>query len=169
MAGARVGMAFADPEIISLMDKVKYPYNLSTLAQEAVRKKIEEAIVPVGASRRAPVNRVDEVEKVEKVEKVLQQTAVVQIVAERERLADALKTVPCVEKVFPSDANFLLIKVTNAKSIYNYLVGQGIVVRDRSSQPLCENCLRITVGTPEENDAVVKALGDYKDNQTKRL
>jgi histidinol-phosphate aminotransferase len=88
----------------------------------------------------------------------LHQSTVVQIVAERERLADALKTVPCVEKVFPSEANFLLIKVTNAKSIYNYLVGQGIVVRDRSSQPLCENCLRITVGTPEENDAVVSAF-----------
>jgi histidinol-phosphate aminotransferase len=155
MAGARVGMAFADPEIISLMDKVKYPYNLSTLAQEAVRKKIEGIHVPVGASRRAPGNRV---EKVEEVEKVLHQSTVVQIVAERERLADALKTVPCVEKVFPSEANFLLIKVTNAKSIYNYLVGQGIVVRDRSSQPLCENCLRITVGTPEENDAVVSAF-----------
>lgn len=145
MAGARVGMAFADPEIIGLMDKVKYPYNLSTLAQEAVLRGVEM------------------------VEMVERQESVHQIIAERERLADALKTIPYVEKVFPSEANFLLVKVTHAKSIYKYLVDQGIVVRDRSNQPLCENCLRITVGTPTENEAVVSALRRLRDRETKRL
>ena len=145
MAGARMGMAFANSEIIGLMDKVKYPYNLSTLAQEAVLRGVEM------------------VEKVEKVEMVERPESVPQIIAERKRMAVALEAVPCVEKVFPSEANFLLVKVTHAKSIYKYLVDQGIVVRDRSNQPLCENCLRVTVGTPAENEAVLSALRRLRD------
>ncbi|MFH0761180.1 MAG: histidinol dehydrogenase [Bacteroidota bacterium] len=134
MAGVRLGMAFADPFIISLMDKVKYPYNLGILAQETLLKKVEE---------------VEMVEVVKWVE---------EIIRERWKLEGRLSALPGVEKIFPSEANFLLVRVADARGMYEYLVKQGIVVRDRSSQPLCQNCLRITVGTPEENQKLIQAL-----------
>lgn len=134
LAGVRLGMAFADPFIISLMDKVKYPYNLSILAQETVLKKVEE---------------VEMVEVVKWIE---------EIKLERWKLEQNLSVLPGVEKVYPSEANFLLVRVADARATYKHLVGQGIVVRDRSSQPLCRNCLRITVGTPAENQKLIEVL-----------
>lgn len=135
MAGARVGMAFAHPLIISVLNKIKYPYNLSTanirLAEEAIKNK---AIVKrnIGA-----------------------------LLAERARLEKELPKLACVKKVFPSDANFLLVRMADADAAYRFLVENGIVVRNRGKEPRCENCLRITVGTPEENTRLLHTLDKY--------
>jgi histidinol-phosphate aminotransferase len=83
------------------------------------------------------------------------------IVSERTKLADTLRLLPTVKRVFPSEANFLLVRFRNAPAIYHYLAGRGIIVRDRSAEPLLENCLRITVGTPAENDALINALKEF--------
>jgi histidinol dehydrogenase len=148
MAGVRLGMAFADPFIISLMDKVKYPYNLSILAQETVLKRVEE-VYNVEESGAKPRTR---------------STGIEEIQLERWKLEQRLSVLPCVEKVFPSEANFLLVRVADARALYEYLLKKGIVVRDRSSQPLCHNCLRITVGTPDENQKLIQAL-EYQINK----
>ncbi|MGM0620580.1 MAG: histidinol-phosphate transaminase [Bacteroidota bacterium] len=134
MAGIRLGMAFAIPEIISVLNKIKYPYNLNILTQE---KAIELT---------------DNHEKVEKWVK--------RIIAERVKMAELLKDFPFVEKIFPSDANFLLVKMHDARGIYDYLAERGIVVRDRSKIHLCDDSLRITIGTSEENEQLLKALND---------
>jgi histidinol dehydrogenase len=133
MAGARVGMAFARPEIISLMDKVKYPYNINTLSMNLVIDRLRKSGGVNGDIQR----EVDE------------------ILRQREYLKEQLSRVPGVLRIYPSEANFLLVKVTNAKEMYKSLAQEGIIVRDRSSQPLCENCLRITVGTEEQNLALL--------------
>jgi histidinol-phosphate aminotransferase len=91
----------------------------------------------------------------------LVQKQIEQIRTSREQLAIDLKLVPFVLKVFPSEANFLLVKVTDAKLTYRYLIDNGIVVRDRSTQPLCENCLRITIGTIEENAKLLEVLNNF--------
>ncbi|MFW5774524.1 MAG: histidinol-phosphate transaminase [Tangfeifania sp.] len=134
MAGIRLGMAFAAPEIISVLTKIKYPYNLNVLTQQ---KALELT---------------DNHEKVEKWVK--------RIIAERAKMAELLKDFPFVVAVYPSDANFLLVKMHDATGIYNYLAERGIVVRDRSKIHLCENSLRITIGTSEENEQLLKALND---------
>ncbi len=130
IAAARVGMAFADKEIISLLNKVKYPYNISLLNQKAALETLE---------------RKTEVE--EKVKRVLEQRSIM-----KRKLAE----LNMVEKVFNSDANFLLIKVNNADKLYKELVRMGIIVRNRSSVVM--NCLRITIGTEEENEILYKTL-----------
>jgi len=133
LASLRCGMAFASEEIIALFNKVKYPYNISTLVQQTVLEQLS-----AGDTYKAEwVN---------------------QILKEREPLVAALKTLPVVEKIYPSDANFLLAKVNDANSIYKKLVDGGIIVRNRNSVSLCGNCLRITVGTKEENDALIDSL-----------
>ncbi len=134
LAGVRLGMAFANPDIIAVMNKVKYPYNINVLSAAAVK----EIVNTVKDAISAPDVR--------------------QILTERIRLADKLKGVKVVKKVYPSDANFLLVKFNDPKGIYRYLADNGIVVRDRSTQPLCEGCLRITIGTPAENDELIHAL-----------
>jgi histidinol-phosphate aminotransferase len=134
MAGIRLGMAFAAPEIISVLNKIKYPYNLNILTQE---KALELT---------------DNHEKVEKWVK--------RIIAERAKMAELLKGFPFVVTVYPSDANFLLVKMHDARGIYDYLAERGIVVRDRSKIHLCEESLRITIGTSEENEELLKALND---------
>jgi len=88
-----------------------------------------------------------------------------EIVAQRDVLAKELATIPAVLKIYPSDANFLLVQVTEPKAIYNYLLEKGIVVRDRSTVTLCEGCLRITVGTPDENVAMVNSLKSWQELQ----
>jgi len=133
MASLRCGMAFASEEIIALFNKVKYPYNLSTLVQQAVLEQLSG-----GDTFKAEWAK--------------------QILNEREPLAAALKTLPLVEKVYPSDANFLLVKVKDANGIYKYLVDKGVIVRNRNSVALCGNCLRITVGTKEENGLLIDSL-----------
>jgi histidinol-phosphate aminotransferase len=134
MAGIRLGMAFAAPEIISVLNKIKYPYNLNILTQEKAMELTD--------------NR-------EKVEKWVKR-----IIAERSKMAELLKIFPFVEKIFPSDANFLLVKMHDARGIYDYLAERGIVVRDRSKIHLCENSLRITIGTSKENEQLLKAMND---------
>jgi histidinol-phosphate aminotransferase len=132
LAGLGLGMAFAQQPIIAIMDKVKPPYNINQLTQEIVTDALQE------------VGMVNDMIK--------------EIVAMREALAKVFMQIPVVEKVYPSDANFLLVKVKNAQSVYNYLLTKGIVVRDRSNVILCNECLRITIGTEQENTLLVDAL-----------
>lgn len=132
MAGLRVGMALAAGPIIELMNKVKPPYNISGLVQQRILEVLD---------RRSEVDR-----------------WISQTLTERERLGSMLAALSCVLEVFPSDANFLLVKVNDAKGVYRSLLEEKIVVRDRSSVELCGGCLRITVGTAEENDRLVDAL-----------
>ncbi len=132
LAGLRVGMAYSNAFIINALNKIKYPYNLNAmtirLACEALEKK----------------------ERVAEKVKVL--------IAERRRLEQEIPGLRCVEKVFPSDANFLLVRVKDADGIYGYLCERGIIVRNRNREIHCENCLRITVGTPAENGMLLSAL-----------
>jgi histidinol-phosphate aminotransferase len=134
LAALRIGMAFAADNIIRVMNKVKPPYNIGQASQELALKALEE---------------------VDQVNMVIQE-----IVTERGLLVEKLQQLPVVEKVYPSDANFLLVKVSDARAIYDYLLGKGIVVRDRSKVELCEECLRITVGTTNENKELVDSLAD---------
>ncbi|MBE7173071.1 MAG: histidinol-phosphate transaminase [Williamsia sp.] len=132
LAALRVGMAFASQEIIEVMNKVKPPYNINQPSQELVLKALDE---------------------IEQVNETIRQ-----IVQEREALAGRLAEISFVEEIYPSDANFLLVKVKDARSVYRFLLDSGIVVRDRSKVILCENCLRITVGTHAENQELISKL-----------
>ena len=132
MAGLRVGLAFAGKEIIDLMNRVKPPYNISGIAQRAV-------IEALGNER-----------------SVREWTAMV--LEQRAALSESLTGSELVERIYPSDANFLLVKVAEADTIYRYLVAEGIVVRNRSNVELCGGCLRITVGTQVENRRLIEAL-----------
>jgi histidinol-phosphate aminotransferase len=134
LASLRCGLAFASEEIIALFNKVKYPYNVNTLTQNKVLDELNA---------------------------YLKNTWVRMILKERESLTDALKALSIVEKVYHSDTNFLLVKVKNADETYRFLTERGIIVRNRSKLSMCENCLRITVGTPEENNALIGALKDF--------
>jgi histidinol-phosphate aminotransferase len=135
LAALRVGMAFAGGPIISYMNKVKPPYNVNLSSQQQAIQALEN---------------------IEWVNNLIKET-----VSARQLLADSLKRLNIVSKVYPSDANFILVKVIDAKGIYDYLAGLGIVVRDRSKVELCEGCLRITIGTPEENKKLIDALIKY--------
>lgn len=135
MANLRLGMMFASREIIAVMNKIKLPYNLNGLVQDVVANILDK-----GAEKERMVN---------------------EILTERQRLFDALSLHKSVLHIYPSDANFLLVKFTDPKNIYTYLLHNGIVVRNRSSQLHCEGCLRITIGTKNENDLLIKALNEY--------
>ncbi len=135
MAGIRLGMAFSSPEIIEVLNKIKYPYNVNTLTANFAMERIKKA---------------DEKDNWVKT-----------ILKDREELRAALMSLEIVEKIYPSDANFLLVKMTNAKEVYDYLVEKKIIVRDRSNIALCEGSLRITVGKKSENILLVSALRDY--------
>jgi len=139
LAGLRIGMAFASEEIISIFNKIKPPYNISQACQLLALEAL------------------DNVDKVNNWIK--------DIVDERQKLAIALLKLDLVTYVYPSDANFLLVKTINPSAIYAYLVDKGIIVRDRSSVVLCEGCLRITIGTPKENHDLLQALEDYQKNK----
>lgn len=132
LAALRVGMAFASEEFIQVMNKVKPPYNINQASQDLVLSALEE------------VGQVNDMIRI--------------LVSERERLILELKKLATVLDIYPSDANFLLVKVKDAKRLYNALLTEGIVVRDRSSVTLCEGCLRITVGTEAENDRLIQAI-----------
>lgn len=132
LAGIRLGMAFASEEIIGYFNKVKPPYNVNQLTQEAALKALDN--------------------------KTKKEAQVQQVLGQRALLQQYLGGLPFVERIYPSDANFLLVKMENARGVYDYLVEQGIIVRDRSRVTLCEDCLRITVGTPAENERVFRAL-----------
>lgn len=131
-AGLRLGMAFASPEIIAILNKIKYPYNVNMLTQQ-------QALILLNN------------------EKEMKQQ-VCAILSERIRLQSKLPELKCVRKVFPTDANFLLVDVGNANQVYRSLVNSGVIVRNRTNVTLCGGCLRITVGTPEENDIMLDAL-----------
>ena len=133
MAGLRIGMAISSREIIRYMSMVKYPYNLSRAAMEKAMEFINKPI--------------DE--------------EVNTIINERKRLNEILPGFSCIRKVFPSDANFLLVRVDDADKLYDYLLGKGIIVRNRTRVPGCEGCLRLTVGLPAENEALLQALDSY--------
>ncbi|WP_207430443.1 histidinol-phosphate transaminase [Sabulibacter ruber] len=135
MAGLRLGMAFASPEIIGYLNKIKPPYNINVVTQELVSAALD---------------------KTAQLEDMLQV-----IIKERIRLMDAFAALPLIEKVYPSDANFVLVQVPNANELYAYLLERGVVVRNRSTQPGCANCLRITIGTPAENDNLLESLNAY--------
>ncbi len=135
-AAIRLGMAFASPDIIGLFNKVKYPYNINQLTQQQAMTALQA--------------RFD-------VEAWVQL-----ILRERVQMMDAFRQLPICKEVFPSDANFFLTRVTDAQAIYNYLVEQGIIVRNRHRVQLCQNCLRITVGTRNENTELLSALRKFE-------
>ena len=135
MAGVRLGIAFASPEITAVMNKIKYPYNVSDLTATAVIDALGSA------SRKRELVR--------------------SIIRRRAGLMREMRSLPMVEHIFPTDANFFLARFRDAKAVYGYLRDRGIVVRDRSGQLHCDNCLRITVGTPEENRVLTETLKNY--------
>ncbi len=132
MAAIRLGMAFSSADIISYFNKVKAPYNINILTQRFALDRLNK--------RQARRDQTSE------------------ILNEKHKLMTLLPSIPCVQKVYPSDANFLLIKVTQADRIYEALVVEGIVVRNRSKEPGCENALRITIGKPKENELLIQTL-----------
>lgn len=132
MAGIRLGMAFASVEIINILNKIKYPYNLNILTQKKAGKLLKQK---------------DLLEKWIKL-----------LIAERQKMTKLLEAFPFVVKIYPSDANFLLVKMHDAPGIYEYLVEKGIIVRNRSTIHLCDSSLRITIGTSEENEILLNAL-----------
>ncbi|RGM47601.1 MULTISPECIES: histidinol-phosphate transaminase [Bacteroides] len=134
-AAIRLGMAFASQDIITIFSKIKYPYNVNQLTQKQAIEML---------------HRYYEIERWVKMLK-----------EEREHLEAEFTGLPCTVEVFPSDANFFLARVTDAVTIYNYLVGEGIIVRNRNSISLCGNCLRVTVGTHVENEKLIEALKKY--------
>jgi len=135
LAGLRIGFAFASKEIIHVLNKIKPPYNISEATQQMALQALQ-------------------------YEKEAKEKTCV-LIRQKERLMEELKMFGFIKKISPSDANFILVKVDDATGLYKYLLAKNIVVRNRSSQPLCENSLRITVGTPEENDALLTALKHY--------
>ena len=135
-AAIRLGMAFASKEIIALFNKVKYPYNVNQLTQQQALEALKDPF------------------EVDQWVKILLQ--------ERSRMMEAFEMLPICEKVYPTEANFFLAKMTDATKIYNYLVDNGIIVRNRNRVQLCQNCLRITIGTKTENNELVAALRQYE-------
>ncbi len=133
MASVRCGMAFASPAIIELFNKVKYPYNINMLTQQFVS------------------DRLDHVDNMK--------AQVEDILSERSRMIEELQKLDCVEKVYPSDANFLLVKVDDAELRYSQLVNSGVIVRNRNNVTLCDDCLRITIGVKSENNLLLENLG----------
>lgn len=136
LAGLRLGMAFADEEIIKLLNKVKPPYNVNRATQSIAMKALK---------------------KVEYKDFMVQQ-----LLAERKILALELSNLNIVEKVYPSDSNFLLVRFKEAEKVFNYLINNQVIVRSRSNVVLCDNALRITVGNEKENDALITTLKKYK-------
>ena len=135
LAGLRLGMAFAGQPLIDYMNKVKYPYNINSATQQLAL----EALGNISSVNNWTKTTVDQ----------------------KEFLAAELLKLPITQTVYPSDANFILVRLTGAKKIYEYLSAKGIIVRDRSKIILCDDCLRITVGTPEENKQLIEALKQY--------
>lgn len=136
LAALRVGMAVASEEIIEVMNKVKPPYNINEASQQLALQALQN---------------------VEQVNQWIKDT-----LTERDQLVLNLKAFDFVLDIYPSDANFILVKTTDAKGIYNYLVSHGIIVRDRSKVELCEGALRFTIGTPEENKTLLNTLKEYQ-------
>lgn len=131
LAGLRIGIAYASEEIISMLNKIKPPYNLNTASQEIALKKLNQNTLTAQVKK---------------------------IVSEREKIIKSLQSINFITQIFPSDANYILVKVDDATLRYNQLIQAEIVIRNRSNQPLCENCIRITIGTKEENIELINIL-----------
>lgn len=132
LAGIRLGICYASAAIISVLNKIKPPYNVNELSQK-------RALERLGNSTQIK-NEINS------------------IIAQREQLLKVLSEVKFVSKIYPTEANFILIKVDNANQRYDELIAKGIVIRNRTTQPLCENTLRLTIGTEEENQKLIAAL-----------
>lgn len=132
MAGVRIGFAFADPEIVAAMGRIKYPYSVNVITERLVLQELERSAV--------------------------REEQIATLIEERKKMVEALERLPLIRRVFPSDANFVLVRVDEPRTVYNKLIERGIIVRDRSRIAGCEGCLRLTVGTPAENLALVDAL-----------
>ena len=142
LAGLRLGMTFASTEIITILNKTKPPYNVNQVTQELALKALEE------------VGQVNDM--------------INELVDMREALAEVFTQMPSVEKVYPSDANFLLVKIKDARKVYEFLLTKGIVLRDRSSVKLCDDCLRITVGTEKENTILVDTFAEWLEQKSNK-
>jgi histidinol-phosphate aminotransferase len=136
LAGARLGMCFTNPNIVAYLNKTKPPYNVNTLTQQVALDKLAS---------------IDEAKN--QIETILK---------ERRRLEKDLKQISWIEKIYPSQSNFLLVKVDNANSRFKQCIAHNIVVRNRHTQPNCENCLRFTVGTPEENSVFLETICNFE-------
>lgn len=134
-AAIRLGMAFAQNGIVEVLNKVKYPYNISMLTQEKAAEMLKEPYT------------------VDKWVKI--------ILLERDQMTDAFRMLPMCRKVYPTDANFFLAKFDNAQAVYDYLKARGVIVRNRTNVSLCTDCLRVTVGSKDENSALLAALRQY--------
>ncbi len=132
LAGIRLGICYASTEVIAVLNKIKPPYNVNELTQQRALERLND---------QEKINR-----------------EISSILTERDTLLDVLNHVSFVEKIYPTEANFILIKVDNANARYDELIAKGIVIRNRTTQPLCENTLRLTVGTSEENKKLMEAL-----------
>jgi histidinol-phosphate aminotransferase len=135
MAGVRLGMLFGSEELINWINKIKPPYNINQLTQEFVLQKLSDPA------------------------KVQKEISIIR--SEREKLLTDLDKLDQILVVYPSDSNFILVKVKDANDLYNYLINNGVVVRNRSNQPLCSNTLRLTVGTPDENQKLLQLIRNY--------
>jgi histidinol-phosphate aminotransferase len=135
LAGIRLGYCIADPIVVSYMMKVKAPYNINTLTSRAALQALRN-----GEELRRTIDS---------------------IVEERNWLSTNLTAMPCIEHIFLSDANFILVRCKNATALYGYLAAKEIIVRNRSTEPLLQNCLRITVGTRQENEQLIRAMKEY--------
>ncbi len=133
MAGLRFGLAFADSRVISMFNRVKYPYNINVAASRLVADMLDCDIA----------------------------SQVAEIKEQRAMLVDFMSTLKCIEKVYPSDANFVLVRTDDADALYNALLADGIIVRNRNRMPMCKGCVRITIGTPEENKLLMTSLTKY--------
>ena len=134
-AAIRLGMAFAGKEIIDILNKVKYPYNISMLTQKQALETMKD---PYEVDKRVKL-----------------------LLGERIRVIEAFKLLSVCEEIYPTDANFFLVRMTDAQAVYDYLVKNGIIVRNRTNVQLCHNCLRITIGTKNENNELLAALRQY--------
>ncbi|MDR2682357.1 MAG: histidinol-phosphate transaminase [Dysgonamonadaceae bacterium] len=130
LAGLRIGLAFAREDITGILSRVKYPYNVNGIAQQIVLEQLNKNIEPQA----------------------------LEIRSQRKAVEEQLAAIPFIRRIYPSDANFLLVRVDDPRAVYNQLIAQGIIVRDRSTMPGCAGCLRITIGTPEENRQIIEAL-----------
>ena len=135
MAGIRLGMSFMNAEIVNILNKIKYPYNISLINQRAALKALDDDSVNSG------------------IKAILEQ---------REWLISELQKLKIVDKIWPSDANFLLVQFQNQQKVFEFLKKKGIIVRDRSKEPNCESCLRITVGKSLENKMLIKSLIQFE-------
>jgi histidinol-phosphate aminotransferase len=134
LAGLRIGMGIASKEIIAVLNKIKPPYNINSLSQKTAINELKN---------------------------IDYDNQLALIKAERNRVMHSFEGLNCIKEIFPTDANFVLIKVSNATELYNYLVNHSVIVRNRSTQYLCDNCLRITIGLPHENDRLIELLSKY--------